>query len=1582
MFASRPQNGRAQKERRPAGVSRRRKTQFSFETLEDRRVMTASTPVAALIPLGTQAVQMGSLSSATPEGDAAIFARDLYWQMMIAAAQSAGAASNVAPASIPTDPLLSKQWHLINSGQNVGSPDFQPIFGVPGQDINVAPVWNMGLTGQGVKVGVFDSGVQTNHPDLAANIDTSLQFDAITGDTNANPDNVGVNPVAAHGTSVAGLIGAVANNGIGGAGVAPGVTLVPVRLIDNFATPQSFVDAFRYALEVGLDVTNNSWQGTVARGINPMSTAEALALRDTILFGRNGLGIIHVISSGNNGGARFNDGFQDLGFYDSSVYDGYQNSRYTITVGGVDHDGFYNNVDGTVTGYPEAGPNVLVAAPTGSVALEIADETDIGSGIITTDVTGDDGFNASPDPITGQEINDPFYPAARDFLNDPDYTSRFNGTSASAPLVSGVVALMLQANPNLSWRDVQEILVRSARQTGEFDIPTDGFGFSSQNIWMVNQMPIFRDPDPFGTSDPFTDTFDPSLQPVPPTLWSNGAGYTVSQGYGAFGEQLGYGHGVIDAELAVQLAQQWTSKNQTLAPELTYTTFVSNLEGSFIDLPSAERGSQDSGFQVVPGGLGGQGGFIDYWNEYFVDEPFTGDDPPTLRRGNPLPIVVPASNSMSVETIEVKVSISGGTVDLLNHLRLALVSPSGTHSELNANWLDLYPAPSSLQTLIPGIGGGDPGSVDTTGGNFVWSFTTNRNWGERSDGVWQLVFENYDFDTDLQVEGIEVAFHGAPINANTQRIMGFVGLDDDRDDTFAFSRLDQSPENWAPNTTVSLRRTSDNALVKQFVVGADGNYYFDVAPDNYVITVEDPLGRAAQDDSINATPQYLAQWTVTAADFVNATNEGFNFLLDPGPPVPQQAVFSGVVYADVNGDGVYNGDDVNMPNVRVFGDVNRNGALDAGEMSVVTNATGQYSLTVPVTQSSVINVGVIRPVNWTSTNDGPGTADSKTDGLESLFVVPGSAISNMTFAIKPPANNIGGGGASLPGILLGVVYEDANNNQSRQAGEAGVTNTTVFIDNNNNGVPDAGDTVTTTNEHGAYVFTNVPAGNRVVRALVVSPLVQTAPAPGFGRVVNLTGSSTISGAPLQFGVRNTATLDFGDLPAIYGATLSGENGARHKKSAYWLGSTVDSELDGHPSDNADGDDLAAPFDDEDGITFDPIVPGSSAHIVVTASRAGGVLQGWVDWNNDGDFNDVGERILTDKALVAGANDVFFSVPAGANVNQVYARFRYGEHSLGGAKPIGTPFGLADLGEVEDYKLSVAVPAVPQVQGLPSDADRDGDVDGNDFLAWQRNVGKTSGATQAQGDANGDGKVSGSDLASWKQSFGAIVSATPAQAILQATSGDFDGDGDVDGADFLALQQGVGLGFPSLGAGDGNHDGVVDTDDVTVWAQAYGEQSATSSAASLAAASSATSSAESKSFAAASVVGVSPTAAAESVPVTASMAVAAAGGDKAVFGLGGRPFTDLVRNLTAPEKTLRERAAVLREAAETAIADATGAWDEAAHDFLHQDRAFADLIGSRRRQGLRMEGGVDLAAAVADCDEAFAALADHFDWPRG
>jgi subtilisin family serine protease len=1625
------------KSRRPAGVSRRRKKQLGFEKLEARQVMSAQSPLAYLHHSVAEnfQLQVQSSSSATAEGLQEIIQRELYWQGLMTALQST-TPSGTLVQSIPSDPLVGNQWHLINSGQQVGNGTLQPIFGKVGEDINVAPVWNQGIFGNGIIVAVNDSGVQRNHPDLAANIIPGVGFD------NQDPFGLGDPvidldfPISSHGTSVAGLIGAVADNGLGGTGVSPGVKMIPLRSIES-PTLQGITDSFRYALAHGADVINNSWGSNVPRDIAAFlaapNTDQLAALQDLIREGRDGKGIITVFASGNSAGPQFDIGFGSIGGWDFAGYDGWVNSRYTIGVTGVDHDGFYNNFDGTVMAYPEVSAAVLVAAPTGSNAGNvIVDDQSLGSGLWTTDLTGDFGFNRGPDN-QGQETLDPFFPFDRDFLPDTDYSSRFNGTSSSSPIVSGVVALMLEANPELTWRDVQEILVRSARQNAPLEIPQNGLGqglgLGSQNLWVVNQTPVFHDPDPFlpgVPTDPLLQTLNPILDPnafgslnaviggivgdhhapTPITL-TNGAGYTVSQGIGFYGEMIGYGHGVIDAGMAVTLAQQWHDKEQALPGELTFTTFVNTPAGTLIPIRNAQQGVLAGGRQVVPGGIGNiDGTFIDFWDEYFVTDrvPFSQPEPPTNDRGGPITFSVPPSNTMSIESVDIKLSISGGTADLLDHMRILLVSPDGTHSELNNFWVEPLPAPGVLQNDGPAIVVGEPGSLDN-GGQFVWTFNTRRSWGERSDNAivfdattgepvvdpfgiltlngapgealtqgWQLVIENYDFQTTYDFDGVEIAWHGSPIAADSRRVQGFVGIDQNHDKEFNYSRviqtigdvdndpttlrygevvneIDLEQESFAGNVTVTVRRTADNSLVDQFVTGADGNFYFDLLPDDYTISIEDPLGRDAIDDSTTAAQflrHYQSEWQITA-DWFNvwdhdpiATSEvlidpisgapapwlngngqaqeygmkGINFLLDPGPAAAPQAQFQGTVVADTNGDGQFNPDDVALPGVTVFGDVNRNGVRDAGEVSAVTNAQGQYTLVVPVTSPTVVNVGVVRPTGWTSTNDGPGTADIATDGLESFFVQPGATVANANFSIDPPANNVGGGGATQPGYLMGVVIADVDGDGVRDAAETGAGGFRVYLDNNNSGTFDAGDTETTTNQFGAWAFGNVAPGQRVVRLDTFSPFVQTSLGGGSaGRILTLVGSSTISN--ILFGVRNTAILDFGDLPLAYPT-------ASHRVGAYWLGSRVDAELVTSSSPIADGDDITGIPDDEDGIEFlTPLTAGGTATIRATANRNTGYLQAWADWNNDGDFNDVGERIITNRLLrdVASQNEISFAVPAGAGAN-VFIRFRYGEFATG-ANAISTPTGQALTGEVEDYLRTVpAAPAV--IAGVPSDFDQDEDVDGFDFLAWQRNLGRTGGATQAQGNANGDAAVTSGDLHMWKQDFGTVVAA--------------------EGAASAALTAGgTGVGGGDFGATIGHS-----SDGVTTVGMPAGEQNSTG----------------------ASVVLL----AMPNRP--AGTASSGLNGSTTLLADAASEWLRLDDGASA-EESFRGRPQ-LRSTYERAVADAPL---EPLGDYqlLRRDRAFEDLLGTRRRQGL-MEAADGAEASVEDCDELFAALADHGQWP--
>jgi hypothetical protein len=162
-------------------------------------------------------------------------------------------------------------------------------------------------------------------------------------------------------------------------------------------------------------------------------------------------------------------------------------------------------------------------------------------------------------------------------------------------------------------------------------------------------------------------------------------------------------------------------------------------------------------------------------------------------------------------------------------------------------------------------------------------------------------------------------------------------------------------------------------------------------------------------------------------------------------------------------------------------------------------------------------------------------------------------------------------------------------------------------------------------------------------------------------------------------------LDFGDLPDLPYPTLLASNGPSHTIGTLFLGNQIDAEPNGLPHPSALGDDNNN-LDDEDGVVFPPFMqPGQVVSITVTASLGTGLLQGWLDMNADGDFNDLGEQIFQNFPLPAGSSLVSFNVNAGAKLGATFARFRLSTvNNLGYTGP-------APDGEVEDYKVYIVNP---------------------------------------------------------------------------------------------------------------------------------------------------------------------------------------------------------------------------------------------------------------------------------------------------
>ena len=168
-------------------------------------------------------------------------------------------------------------------------------------------------------------------------------------------------------------------------------------------------------------------------------------------------------------------------------------------------------------------------------------------------------------------------------------------------------------------------------------------------------------------------------------------------------------------------------------------------------------------------------------------------------------------------------------------------------------------------------------------------------------------------------------------------------------------------------------------------------------------------------------------------------------------------------------------------------------------------------------------------------------------------------------------------------------------------------------------------------------------------------------------------------------------LDFGDALDPAFPTLLASTGACHTiVPGVMLGTAEDAETDGQPTPSADGDDNnpVSGTDDEDGIVFPSVfVAGASPVITVTASTAG-FLDAWIDWNCNGTWADVGERVFVHAVLVAGTNTLIVPVPLppAAVAGGPHSRWRFTTNAL-----LVVPYtGWIDHGEVEDYELHVEV----------------------------------------------------------------------------------------------------------------------------------------------------------------------------------------------------------------------------------------------------------------------------------------------------
>ncbi|CCE66336.1 hypothetical protein TPHA_0P01790 [Tetrapisispora phaffii CBS 4417] len=374
---------------------------------------------------------------------------------------------------IPVPPIDSSLLPLQEAANKLGIKD--PLFSkqwhlinpsFPGNDVNVSGVWFSGITGKGVVAAIVDDGLDHNSEDLKDNFCEEGSWDFNENKKLPTPKLID----DYHGTRCAGEIAAVKNEYCG-LGVAYGAKVAGIRILSGQITAEDEAASLMYGLDIN-DIFSCSWgppdDGKHLQG--PSDLVKKAMIKGT-QEGRNEKGSIYVFASGNGGH-----------YGDNCNYDGYTNSIYSITIGAIDHKGLHPP-------YSESCSAVL-AVTYSSGSGEYIHSTDIKS----------------------------------------QCSDRHGGTSAAAPLAAGIYALVLEANPELTWRDVQYLSILSSVEV-----------------------------------------------PNPDAEWRNGA---LNKRY-----SHRYGYGKIDSFAIVELAKTWKNVkpqswyyHKTARPELTSNSIDKVLE--------------------------------------------------------------------------------------------------------------------------------------------------------------------------------------------------------------------------------------------------------------------------------------------------------------------------------------------------------------------------------------------------------------------------------------------------------------------------------------------------------------------------------------------------------------------------------------------------------------------------------------------------------------------------------------------------------------------------------------------------------------------------------------------------------------------------------------------------------------------------------------------------------------------------------------------------------------------------------------------------------------------------------------------